>query len=130
VDAMSWFREPDFHPNYRRLYDPEGELNGQPPKRFELLSIWRLARDDGYAKWAKDVGTEACEISFFGTQETNDWFSGEKEDCIAIIGIIGSIDSTLPYRSLTIDRSYSAGSIDQTRRERTSLSFHFNNARG
>jgi len=78
VDAVTWFREPEFHPDYRRLYEFESELNGHPPTRFELLSIWRLAHDESYARWAKEVGTEACQIHFFGTQETNDWFFRRK----------------------------------------------------
>lgn len=78
VDAVTWFREPEFHPDYRKLHELESELNGQPPTRFELLSIWRLAHDESYARWAKEVGAEACQIHFFGTQETNDWFFGRK----------------------------------------------------
>ena len=88
VDVMTWYREPDFAPNYRELYELEKELNGGKSIRFELLSIWRLARDESYAKWAYDVGTtdkrlgtsvgegtESCQISFFGTGETTDYFS-------------------------------------------------------
>lgn len=78
VDAVTWFREPEFHPDYRRLYELATELNGHPPTRFELLSIWRLARDEDYARWAKEVGTEGCQLTFFGTQKTNDWFFRRK----------------------------------------------------
>ena len=74
VDALSWFREPDFHPDYRRLYDLERELNGHPPIRSVNLSIWRLAREKDYAKWARNTGMRDCQIAFFGTQKTNDWF--------------------------------------------------------
>jgi len=78
VDAMTWWREPDFADNYRALYDLERELNGERPKRFELFSVWRLARDESYAPWAKTVGTRACQITFFGTEETTDWFHRRK----------------------------------------------------
>ncbi len=78
VDAMTWFREPDFHPDYRRLHELEKELNDGFSYRFELLSIWRLARDEGYAKWAKEIGTKACQITFFGMQDNNDWFYRRK----------------------------------------------------
>jgi len=80
VEALTWFREPDYaaargaYPNYRRLYELERELNGRPPSRFELLSIWRLARDEDYAPWAREVGTTACQITFFGLEESQDWF--------------------------------------------------------
>jgi len=85
LQVMTWAREPDFAPNYRRLYDLEAELSDSPPQRFELLSIWRLARDPGYAPWAKSVGTAACQISFFGLGATQDWFvrrRGAFDDCL------------------------------------------------
>jgi hypothetical protein len=88
VNAMTWYREPDFAPNYRELYELEKELSGCKATRFELLSIWRLARDESYAKWAYDVGvtdksigtsvdegTRSCQISFFGMEETTDYFT-------------------------------------------------------
>jgi len=71
---MSWFYEPDFSDDYKRLYELENELSDVKPDRFELLSIWRLARDDEYAKWAKEVGPDTCQITFFGMEDTNDWF--------------------------------------------------------
>lgn len=83
--VMTWAREPDYAPNYRQMYDLEAELSDSPPQRFELLSIWRLARDPGYANWAKSVGTTACQISFFGLGATQDWFyrrQGAFNDCL------------------------------------------------
>lgn len=74
LGVMSWFREPDFSDGYERLYELEAELSDIKPYRFELLSVWRLARDEKYAKWAKKVGPDACQITFFGMEETNDWF--------------------------------------------------------
>lgn len=73
---MTWYREPDYAPNYRELWNLEQELSDQgAAKRFELLSIWRLARDRSYAQWAREIGTEVCQISFFGMQETTDYFT-------------------------------------------------------
>jgi len=72
--VMSWFREPDYADDYRRLYELEAELGDGKPERFELLSIWRLARDPSYAAWAKSVGPDTCQISFFGMESTTDWF--------------------------------------------------------
>ncbi len=74
VQAYSWFREPDYRDDYRALYDLEGEVSGRAPQRFELLSIWRLAREPDYARWARSIGTEVCQISFFGLETTHDWF--------------------------------------------------------
>jgi hypothetical protein len=69
-------QEPDFAPDYRRLHELECELSDGPPWRYELLSIWRLARDPQYAAWAKSVGPDACQITFFGEEATTDWFTG------------------------------------------------------
>jgi hypothetical protein len=74
LSVATWFREPDFGEDYRHLYDLEVELSDGKPNRYELLSVWRLARDDMYVKWAKSVGPDTCQISFFGMRETNDWF--------------------------------------------------------
>jgi len=75
---MTWYREPDFAPHYRDLYALEGELSDGEQTRYDLLSIWRLARDESYAGWAREIGTEACQITFFGMEETTDWFVRRK----------------------------------------------------
>jgi hypothetical protein len=75
LSVATWYREPDFAPNYRSLWALEQELSDEgAAQRFELLSIWRLARDEGYAPWAAEIGTQACQISFFGLEENTDWF--------------------------------------------------------
>lgn len=79
-------REPDSSGDYRRLYDLECELSDGKPWRYELLSVWRLARDPQYAAWAKSIGPETCQITFFGEPETTDWFccrGGAFADAIA-----------------------------------------------
>ena len=78
IAVTTWFREPDYSDDYRRLYELEQELSDGPPRRFELLSIWRLAKDPSYAEWAKSVGPDTCQISFFGMEETTDWFYRRK----------------------------------------------------
>ncbi len=77
IIVNTWFREPDFAPDYKELHALEERL-GDEVLRFELLSVWRLARDREYAKWAADIGTKACQISFFGMEETTDFFTGRK----------------------------------------------------
>ena len=77
----TWHREPDFRDDYRELWELEKELSTPGMvKKFELLSIWRLARDESYAKWAADVfqthaenGVATCQVSFFGMEEVTDW---------------------------------------------------------
>jgi hypothetical protein len=67
-------REPDVADDYRRLHALSAELSDGPVWRYELLSVWRLARDPSYAGWAKSVGPDTCQITFFGGQQTTDWF--------------------------------------------------------
>ncbi len=74
LSVATWFREPDYSDDYRRLYDLEAELGDGKPARYELLSVWRIARDRTYVDWARSVGPDTCQISFFGMRETNDWF--------------------------------------------------------
>jgi len=81
------FREPDFSNDYKELFEKELEYNNGVNfrKNYELLSIWRLARDEEYAKWAKEIGTKKCQITLFGMEETTDWFyrrKGAFKDCI------------------------------------------------
>jgi hypothetical protein len=78
LSVASWFREPDFRDDYSQLYDLEAELGDGDPSRYELLSVWRLARDESYAGWAKSVGPDTCQVSFFGMKGTNDWFHRRK----------------------------------------------------
>lgn len=71
---FSWWREPDFRDDYRELWRLEQEVSSPGrARRFELLSIWRLARDDSYAKWAATLPPKACQITFFGMEENTDW---------------------------------------------------------
>jgi hypothetical protein len=77
----TWHREPDFRDDYRELWELEKEISSPGMvKRFELLSIWRLARDDSYAKWAAEAfrthaenGKPVCQITFFGMENATDW---------------------------------------------------------
>lgn len=80
LNVVTWVREPDFSDDYERLYDLEVELSDVKTYRaeWELLSIWRLARDGRYAEWARKIGVRTCQISFFGLAETNDWFHRRK----------------------------------------------------
>ncbi|MFP4381335.1 MAG: hypothetical protein ACLFUS_12610 [Candidatus Sumerlaeia bacterium] len=74
VVVSTAFREPDYSNQYRELYELEKELSDEAPPRYELLSVWRLARDESYAPWAKDIGTEKCQLTFFGMEKVDDYF--------------------------------------------------------
>ncbi len=74
LSFFSWWREPDFRGDYRELWRLEQELSSPGrAERFELLSTWRLARDENYAKWAAALGPKVCQITFFGMEENTDW---------------------------------------------------------
>ena len=74
LSFFSWWREPDFRDDYQELWRLEQELSSPGrAQRFELLSIWRLARDESYAKWAATLAPKACQISFFGMEDVTDW---------------------------------------------------------
>lgn len=76
LTVLSWYREPDYAENYRELWALEQALSDPgAARRFELLSIWRLARDESYAPWAREIGTAACQITLFGLEQTTDWFT-------------------------------------------------------
>ncbi len=76
---FSWWREPDYRDDYRELWKLEQELSSPGrAMRFELLSIWRLARDESYAKWAATLPPKACQITFGGMEENTDWFVRRK----------------------------------------------------
>ena len=71
---FSWWREPDYRDDYRELWTLEQELSSPGrAKRSELLSTWRLARDESYAKWAATLEPKVCQITFFGMEESTDW---------------------------------------------------------
>jgi len=76
LTVQTWYREPDFSSSYRRFWELECELSDAGKAiRFELASIWRLARDEEYAKWLKEIGTKAVQITFFGLEENTDYFT-------------------------------------------------------
>jgi len=78
VDVSWWYREPDFADDYRELYELQRELSRREPRRYELLSVWRLARDKSYATWAKEHGPKRCQITFFGMEKRTDEFTGRR----------------------------------------------------
>jgi hypothetical protein len=73
--VATWIREPDYTDDYRRLRALEVELSDVPPPRdkYELLSVWRLARDAEYAHWGRELGIRECQITFFGLEKATDW---------------------------------------------------------
>jgi hypothetical protein len=73
--VATWIREPDYADDYRHLHALEVELSDTPPSRdtYELLSVWRLARDPEYARWGYELGIRECQLTFFGLEKATDW---------------------------------------------------------
>lgn len=79
IEFYSWFREPDFCDDYVARWERDKELSvNTAPRRFELASFWRLARDPGYVRFLKDVGVGCVQLTFFGLRETTDLYVGRK----------------------------------------------------
>jgi hypothetical protein len=61
LSVDSWYREPDYLPEYKRLWEVERELSDtRPVLHWELMSVWRAARDPEYVPWLKSLGLKAC----------------------------------------------------------------------
>lgn len=75
-----WDREPDYSDRYRERWELCCKLSGPKPHRphFELASVWRLVRDEGYAPWLASLGVEAVQLTLFGGEETTDWYTGRR----------------------------------------------------
>lgn len=75
------FREPRFGDDYKELYNKVDKINGcslEAEKDFELISLWRLVRDEEYVNWIKERGIKRAQLKVFGLKETNDFFYGRK----------------------------------------------------
>lgn len=78
ITFYSWLREPDFCPDYKDRWIKDNALSTISPKRFELASFFRIARDEEYVNWLKEVGTKKVQLTFFGLERTTDGFVGRK----------------------------------------------------
>ena len=77
LEIVSWYREPDFLDNYKKLYEIENKLsNSRTVSHFELLSFWRAVRDDQYIPWIKELGVNACQLTLWGGREKTDYYTG------------------------------------------------------
>jgi hypothetical protein len=75
------FREPHFGSNYKTEYAISDEINRTQydiDRQFELVSLWRLTRDDSYAQWCKDRGINRAQLKVFGGKTADDYFIGRQ----------------------------------------------------
>ena len=78
IEFYSWLREPDFCNDYKNRWIKDNELSSFKPERFELASFYRIVRDPEYVKWLKELGTKKVQLTFFGLEETTNYFVGRK----------------------------------------------------
>ena len=74
-------REPHCGDNYKELYGRVDEINDcsvEVENNFELISLWRLVRDEGYVDWLKERGIKKAQLKVFGAEKTNDYFYGRR----------------------------------------------------
>lgn len=77
LEVASWYREPDYLPEYRALWDLENELSDRRTvTHWELLSVWRAVRDDAYVPWLKTLGIRRCQLTLFGGERMTDDYTG------------------------------------------------------
>ena len=67
------------------------KLSSKPPEHYELASVWRLARDEGYAPWLKSLDVKYVQLTLFGGEELTDYFTGRKgayQDILKAIDVL------------------------------------------
>lgn len=74
----SWYREPDYRDNYQELYNLCNQFSDKPIEHFELVSFWRLVRDEKYVKWLSSLGLKKAQLTIFGNEETTNYYIGRK----------------------------------------------------
>lgn len=91
LTVYDWYREPDFRDDYRERWALCNDLSSDPPEHFELISVWRMPRDESYAPWLKSLGVNAAQLTIFGGRETTDLFTGRRgayDDILRCIDIL------------------------------------------
>jgi len=76
--VFSHYREPDFADNYKELWTLETELSDRQTPHFELMSVWRAARDPDYVPWLKQLGVQKVQLTLFGGEAMTDKYTGRK----------------------------------------------------
>lgn len=78
LEVFDWYREPDYGDDYRALRALCARLSDGQTPHFELVSVWRLVRDDAYAGWLSSLGLKAAQLTLFGGEETTDLYTGRR----------------------------------------------------
>lgn len=78
LEIFDWYREPDFRKDYKELWELCGRLSDKHTEHFELVSVWRLVRDEAYVQWLSSLGLKTAQLTVFGDEETTDYYTGRK----------------------------------------------------
>ncbi|MCM1153779.1 MAG: radical SAM protein [Roseburia sp.] len=78
LQIYDWYREPDYRDNYQELFALCNRLSDKPIEHFELISFWRLVRDEDYVRWLSSIGLQKAQLTIFGSKETTDFYIGRK----------------------------------------------------
>ena len=94
LTVYDWYREPDFPNDYQRLYSLCHELSDADDPHFELISVFRIARDPAYADWLSSLGLRYAQLTLFGGEAKTDYYTGRKG---AYRDILKAIDVLLAH---------------------------------
>lgn len=78
LEVDDWYREPDFHDDYKALWELCENLSDRHHPHFELVSVWRLVRDPEYVDWLKSLGLKTAQLTLFGGEEKTDLYTGRQ----------------------------------------------------
>ena len=80
LEVCDWYREPDYKDNYKEMWELCSKLSDSQvaPTHFELISIWRIVRDNEYVKWLLSLGLKTAQLTIFGGEETTDFYIGRR----------------------------------------------------
>lgn len=77
-EIFDWYREPDFKDNYKELWELRKKLSDKITPHFELISVWRIVRDNNYVKWLVSLGLKKSQLTLFGGEVTTNYYTGRK----------------------------------------------------
>lgn len=86
-----WYREPDYSDHYQEMWQLCETLSDEHPHHFELISVWRIVRDEQYAPWLRSLGLKTAQLTLFGGEEKTDYYTGRKgahQDILKAIDIL------------------------------------------
>lgn len=78
LTVYDWYREPDYADDYRDMWTLCNALSDGEREHFELVSVWRLLRDEGYAPWLASLGVACAQLTLFGGESLTDRYTGRR----------------------------------------------------